>query len=126
MREMNCNRSARQTAEQPAKWRAMRYYMTDTTHGKLIDDLKAVAADAEALMAATASDASERVREARKRAAESLSHARTRLGAVEAELKARTTAAAREVDHYVHENPWSAIAAAAGIGALIGILLARR
>jgi ElaB/YqjD/DUF883 family membrane-anchored ribosome-binding protein len=100
--------------------------MTDATVNKLMDDLKTVAADAEALMAATASDASERVREARKRAGESLQKARARLGALEDELKSRATAAAREVDHYVHENPWPAIAAAAGIGALIGLLIARR
>jgi ElaB/YqjD/DUF883 family membrane-anchored ribosome-binding protein len=41
-------------------------------------------------------------------------------------LKARAGAAAREVDDYVHENPWPAIATAAGIGVLVGILLARR
>ena len=100
--------------------------MTDATVQKLMDDLKAVAADAEALLAATASDASERVRNARQRASESLDKARTRLAAIEVELKDRATAAAREVDRYVHENPWPAIAAAAGIGALIGLLLARR
>ena len=100
--------------------------MTDATEHKLLDDLKAVAADAEALMAATAGDASERVRDARKRAGESLGKVRTRLHALEEELKTRATAAAQEVDHYVHENPWPAIAAAAGIGALIGLLLGRR
>ena len=100
--------------------------MTDATVHKLMDDLKAVAADAEALLAATASDASERVRHARQRASESLEKARTRLDALEVELKDRAAAAAREVDRYVHENPWPAIAAAAGIGALLGLLLGRR
>ena len=42
--------------------------MTDATVHKLMDDLKAVAADAEALLAATAGDASERVRGAREHA----------------------------------------------------------
>jgi ElaB/YqjD/DUF883 family membrane-anchored ribosome-binding protein len=77
-------------------------------------------------LAATASDASERVRDARKRASESLHKARARLDGLEEELKDRATAAAHEVDRYVHENPWPAIAVAAGIGALLGIVLARR
>ena len=100
--------------------------MTDVTVDKLMEDLKAVAADAEALLAATAHDASERVRAARQRASESLGRARTRLEELEEQVKGRATAAARELDHYVHANPWPAIATAAGIGALIGVLLSRR
>ena len=100
--------------------------MTDATVHKLMDDLKAVAADAEALLAATAGDASERVRGARERAGESLGRARARLDAFEKDVKARAKAAAGDVDHYVHENPWPSIAAAAGVGVLVGILLARR
>jgi ElaB/YqjD/DUF883 family membrane-anchored ribosome-binding protein len=100
--------------------------MTEATIDQLMDDLKSVAASAEALLAATASDASERVREARKRASETLDNARERLKGLEAEFKDRATATAREVDRYVHENPWPVIAAAAGLGALLGLLLARR
>ena len=100
--------------------------MTEVTVDKLMEDLKAVAASAEALLAATASDASERVRDARRRASESLEKARARLEVLEQQVKDRATAAARELDHYVHENPWPAIAVAAGIGALIGLLLGRR
>ena len=100
--------------------------MTEATVDKLIEDLKSVAASAEALLAATASDASERVRDARKRASESLDKARARIDGLEEDLKDRASAAAREVDRYVHENPWPAIAAAAGIGALLGLLLGRR
>jgi ElaB/YqjD/DUF883 family membrane-anchored ribosome-binding protein len=100
--------------------------MTEATVEKLMEDLKSVAASAEALLAATAHDASERVRDARKRASDSLGRARARLDGLEQEVKDRATAAAREVDRYVHESPWPAIAVAAGMGALIGLLLARR
>ena len=100
--------------------------MAEVTTRKLMDDLKTLLADAEALMAATAGDASERVREARKRATESVGHARARLDALEAELKERTAAAAQQADRYVHDNPWQVIAMAAGVGALVGILLGRR
>jgi ElaB/YqjD/DUF883 family membrane-anchored ribosome-binding protein len=100
--------------------------MTDVTVDKLMEDLKAVAQDAEALMAATAHDASERVRAARQRASESLGKARTRLVELEEQVKDRATAAAHELDRYVRANPWPAIATAAGIGALIGLLISRR
>ena len=100
--------------------------MTEATMDQLLQDLKSVAASAEALLAATAGDASERVRDARRRAGETLDKARARLAEFEEDLKERATAAAHEVDDYVHENPWPAIAAAVGIGALIGLLLARR
>jgi ElaB/YqjD/DUF883 family membrane-anchored ribosome-binding protein len=33
---------------------------------------------------------------------------------------------ARATDDYVHENPWSSIGAAAGVGLLVGMLIARR
>jgi ElaB/YqjD/DUF883 family membrane-anchored ribosome-binding protein len=100
--------------------------MTDATTQKLMDDLRTVVADAEALMAATSADASERAHTARQRAAESVAQARARLEGLEAQAKERITAAAHQADHYVHEKPWQAIAIAAGVGALVGILIARR
>ena len=100
--------------------------MTDVTTQKLMDDLKTVVADAEALMAATAGDASERAHNARQRAAESVAQARARLHALEAQARERVTAAAHQADQYVHQNPWQSIAIAAGVGALVGILIARR
>ncbi len=100
--------------------------MTEATVDKLVNDLKSVASDAEALMAATANDASERVREARQRASASLKKARERVEVLEQGLKDRAALAAREIDGYVHEKPWHAIAAAVGIGALLGLLIGRR
>ena len=34
--------------------------------------------------------------------------------------------AARVTDEYVHDNPWSAVGIAAGIGFMIGLLIGRR
>lgn len=100
--------------------------MSEVTTHKLMEDLKTVVADAEALMAATAGDASERAHTARQRAAASVANARARIHSLEEQIKARATATAQQADHYVHENPWQSIAVAAGVGAIIGILLARR
>ncbi len=38
----------------------------------------------------------------------------------------KTRAAAETTDHYVHENPWTVIGIAAGVGLVLGLLLAPR
>jgi ElaB/YqjD/DUF883 family membrane-anchored ribosome-binding protein len=38
----------------------------------------------------------------------------------------KTKAAARTTDEYVHDNPWTSVAVSAGLGLVIGWLLARR
>ena len=42
-----------------------------------------------------------------------------------ADLEARARAVARSTDDYVHQNPWTAIAVAAGIGFIAGMLSRR-
>ena len=83
--------------------------------GNLMDDLRAVLADAEELLRATAGEAAPKVQEARARAEETLKNARERLDGV-----------GRELDTKVRENPWVAVGVAAGIGLLVGVLLARK
>ena len=43
-----------------------------------------------------------------------------------ARADARAKAAGRATDAYVHEHPWQSIGVAAGIGLLLGMLIARR
>ena len=100
--------------------------MEPVTTDQLIDDLKTVVRDAEALLHATAGQAGERIGDARSRAEESLRAARARLDELGADLGGRARAAARTADEYVRENPWTAIAIAAGIGFLAGLLGRRR
>ena len=83
--------------------------------GNLMDDLRAVIADAEELLRATAGEAAPKVQEARARAEETLRGARERL-----------QGAGRELDEKVREHPWAAVGVAAGIGLLVGVLLARK
>jgi ElaB/YqjD/DUF883 family membrane-anchored ribosome-binding protein len=85
------------------------------TSKNLMDDLRAVIADAEELLRATADQAGPRVQEARERAEESLRNARERL-----------QGAGRQLDAQVHEHPWTAVGVAAGIGLIVGILLGRK
>ena len=96
------------------------------TRGKLMEDLRAVVADAEELLKATASQTGERIAAARAKAEESLKAAKARLAEEEAAVMAKTKAAAKATDDYVRANPWKAVGIAAVVGLVLGILAARR
>lgn len=93
---------------------------------KLVSDMKSVIEDAEEMLHATADQAGEKVASLRARIQERLHGARARLGEAEAALVAKTRAAARATDVYVHESPWTAVGIAAGVGLLVGLILGRR
>jgi ElaB/YqjD/DUF883 family membrane-anchored ribosome-binding protein len=101
---------------------------TDTavTREKLAADLKAVIADTQELLNATAGQAGEKIHAARARAEESLRSAKARLGELGEAGAEKARAAAKATDTYVHENPWQAVGVAAGVGFLIGMLLGRK
>ncbi len=99
---------------------------SDVTKGQLIHDFKVVVADAEALLKATAGQGGEVVAAARARAEESLAAAKAKMSEAEAALVARTKAAAKATDEYVHVHPWQAIGIAASVGVVVGLLIGRR
>jgi len=86
------------------------------------NDMGTLAEDARALMAATADVAGDRVAEARKRLAAALESGKELIGRVREKAVERTKAA----DQVVREKPYQTIAVAFGVGAVIGLLLARR
>jgi ElaB/YqjD/DUF883 family membrane-anchored ribosome-binding protein len=100
--------------------------LTAAQKDKLMADLKLVLADAEALLAATAGDASSSVAELRARVQATLSQAKTGLIDAQAAVVDKAKAAAKATDGYVHENPWKSIGIAAGVGLLLGMLIGRR
>lgn len=91
-----------------------------------VNDIKAVIADAEEMLAATAEQAGEKVANLRARIQARLLEAKARLVEAEAVLVAKTKAAAVATDAYVHESPWVAVGVAAGVGFLVGVVLGRR
>lgn len=93
---------------------------------QLLDDLTAIVRDAEGLLRATASQSGEKVEAVRAKAEESLRQAKARLKGVEEETLARAHAIAGDADEYVRGNPWAAVGIAAGIGLVLGLLMARR
>lgn len=92
----------------------------------LINEFKVVVADAEALLKETANTGGEKLAEVRARAEESLSIAKARMLDAQAEVLARSKAAAKATDEYVHENPWRSIGLAASVGVVVGLLIGRR
>ena len=93
---------------------------------QLVSDMKSVIADAEDMLQATADQAGEKMANLRARIQERLHGAKVRLGEAEAALVAKTRAAARATDNYVHESPWTAVGIAAGVGLLVGLIISRR
>ncbi|MDO9049889.1 MAG: YqjD family protein [Methylotenera sp.] len=93
---------------------------------QLINEFKAVIADAEALLKATANTSGEKIAEVRSKAEKSLSIAKAKLADAQDEVLAKTKAAVKVTDVYVHENPWRSIGLAAGVGVVIGLLIGRR
>jgi ElaB/YqjD/DUF883 family membrane-anchored ribosome-binding protein len=78
--------------------------MDARTTEKLTAELRAVVREAEALMRAAAVESGEQLRQA---------------GEI-------TREAVGEIDEQVRKNPWAAVGIAAGVGLLIGLLLARK
>jgi len=78
--------------------------MDATTTEKLMAELRAVVRDAEALMQTAAAESGEHLRDVGDSAREAVS----------------------EIDEQVRRNPWAAVAIAAGVGLLLGLLLVRK
>jgi len=94
--------------------------MTETYDGgRLAEDLRTLVDDAEALLRATSNAGSAEVQE---RAQETLQDLRLRLAAIEE----RVREGARDVDAFVRDNPWRAMAVVGGAALLIGLLMGRR
>jgi ElaB/YqjD/DUF883 family membrane-anchored ribosome-binding protein len=85
-------------------------------------DAGRLAEDAQALMAATADVAGEKVATARKRLAAALESAK----AIAGNVRDKAVAGAKATDEAVRQHPYQAIAIGVGVGLLVGYLLARR
>jgi ElaB/YqjD/DUF883 family membrane-anchored ribosome-binding protein len=97
-----------------------------TTKEQFMDELHSMVKDAEELLQATSNQSGEDAAVARARIQKSLHAVKGRLVDVEAGVIERTRHAAKATDQYIHENPWKAIGISACVGAIIGMLIARR
>jgi len=94
-----------------------------TSKDKLVGDLRNLVADAEELLKATASQAGDKIGEARQKIEQSLIEGKKALADAEKSLVAKSKECAEIADDYVRENPWSAVGIAGGIGLVLGLLI---
>jgi ElaB/YqjD/DUF883 family membrane-anchored ribosome-binding protein len=92
---------------------------------KLMADLRMLVADMEQLLKITASQTGERVARVRAKAEESLNVARARVVDLQDAALAKSRAAGRATDAYVHANPWQAVAIGAVAGLVFALILGR-
>ncbi len=98
----------------------------DSASRQLAADFKAVVADAEALIAATADQSDEKLAEIRARAEESVRVGKAALAEMQTTMVMKSKQAADAVDVYVHESPWQSIGIAAGVGFFVGLTMNNR
>ena len=92
----------------------------------VVQDSKILLDDTEALLKEAAKSSGDKAQELYDRIAENLNKAKSTLLETQANLTEKAKETAKNTDQYVHDHPWQSIGAAAAIGALIGMLIARK
>ena len=100
--------------------------MTLAQKDKLMADLRVVVNDAEELLRLGAEQTGASAIEWRTRVEARLAKAKLSLADLQETAVAKAKAAGHAADDYVHEKPWKAIGAAAGMGLVVGLLIGRR
>jgi ElaB/YqjD/DUF883 family membrane-anchored ribosome-binding protein len=93
---------------------------------KIIQDLKAVARDAQALLNATAGEMNDKSREAREKLIAALDSAKATAARLEANLEAQMAAGAKATDKVIREHPYESVGIAFSVGLLLGVILNRK
>jgi ElaB/YqjD/DUF883 family membrane-anchored ribosome-binding protein len=101
----------------------MKTAQTSTTPSELLRDLQALVAEAEAMIADSASEHSAETVDALQ---SRFKAAQERLGEFYACTRDKVVAGAKCTDRAIRDNPYQALAIAAGVGLLLGVLLGRR
>lgn len=101
----------------PAKNGSAEYSATQT-----IDDLKSLVRDAEEALSSAGDSADEKITELRERMRSALDQTHNIYGRVRESARKQID----QADHYVREHPYQAVGIAAAVGALAGVLVARR
>ncbi|MES2019256.1 MAG: DUF883 family protein [Pseudomonadota bacterium] len=89
-------------------------------------DIKTLVKDAQTLLTAAAALTGEKADEMRGRGMALLDTALGKATQVQGQAIVKGKELAHSADVYVKDNPWRTIAAAAGVGLLVGVILGRR
>ena len=93
---------------------------------KLVSDFRIVMNDVDELLKATAHDTNDKLGAMRGRIDVGLASARQQAERAESAVREGVRASARAGDRFVHERPWAAVGIGAGVGLIVGLLIARR
>ncbi len=97
-----------------------------TNEQQLSSDVQKAIRRAEDMFHQAATVGGEKATELRERAMEQLRVLREKMHDAQDTVVTKSKAAARATDDYVHDHPWKAIATAAAVGVVVGLLLNRR
>ncbi|WP_429364363.1 DUF883 family protein [Paraburkholderia sp. GAS32] len=100
--------------------------MSEINKERAMSDLKTILADAEDLLKQAANVTSERASELRETALARLTQAKEKAAGVQVIVVEKSRKAAHATDDYVHEQPWTFVGIAAGVGVLVGLLASRK
>lgn len=89
-------------------------------------DMKALVEDAQELFREATSTSGVKAEELRAKGMDLLDTAMDKAQELQAAALEVSKDLADSADHYVQENPWKAIAVSAGVGLLVGLLIARK
>ena len=90
------------------------------------NDVKILVKDAQALLQAAAALTGEQAKDVHNRGMHLLDTALVRAQDLQNSAVVAGQETATSADHYVKQNPWRAIATAAGLGFLAGVILGRK
>jgi ElaB/YqjD/DUF883 family membrane-anchored ribosome-binding protein len=90
------------------------------------NDVKTLVKDAQALFTAATALTGEKAEELRGRGMRALDTALAKAHDAQISALAASKEAVKHADVYVKENPWRAIAGAAAVGLLIGVIIGRK
>jgi ElaB/YqjD/DUF883 family membrane-anchored ribosome-binding protein len=94
--------------------------------GNVQTDVRTLVKDAQALLTAAAALTGEKAEEMRARGMQLLDQALGKASQVQGQALVKGKELAHTADVYVKDNPWRTIAAAAGVGLLVGVILGRK
>ncbi|MES2150209.1 MAG: DUF883 family protein [Pseudomonadota bacterium] len=94
--------------------------------GTVQTDVKTLVKDAQALLIAAAAVTGDRAEELRARGMAMLDTALGKASQMQTQVRVKGKELAHTADVYVKDNPWRMVAAAAGVGLLVGVILGRR
>jgi ElaB/YqjD/DUF883 family membrane-anchored ribosome-binding protein len=89
----------------------------------LMNNVNQVMSETQSLLDSMKNATSEKTAQLRDQLQKNLEATRQKLSQLQSTAIERGTAYARATDDYVRESPWTAVAVAAGVGVLVGLML---